>query len=126
MSDDWVQRALQLLQEARRMDLVRGEALKMLHPARKALDGVAAALWACSPSLRVRSAEAQVRVVRAVGTFCRRLGLALVGQSLPLHHVRLKAGVRGDLRMWRKFLEFFNGIPLQAWKDCEWDAQIIF
>ncbi|KAJ1106185.1 hypothetical protein NDU88_003588 [Pleurodeles waltl] len=59
MADDLVQRALQLLQEAGRMDLIRGEALKTLHPARKASDGASAATWACSPLRRIRSAGAQ-------------------------------------------------------------------
>ncbi|KAJ1138211.1 hypothetical protein NDU88_004602 [Pleurodeles waltl] len=57
-------------------------------------------------------------------TFCRRLAQALSGQVLPHHHVRLKVGVREDLRMWATFLESFNGIPLRVWRDCEWDVQL--
>ncbi|KAJ1137545.1 hypothetical protein NDU88_003943 [Pleurodeles waltl] len=63
-------------------------------------------------------------VVRAGRTFCRRLALALLGQALPHHHVRLKVGVRENLRMWATFLESFNGIPLKVWRDCEWDVQL--
>lgn len=39
------------------------------------------------------------RVVRAGRTFCRRLGLALLGLLLPHHHVRLSAGDKEDLHM---------------------------
>ncbi|XP_069093123.1 uncharacterized protein [Pleurodeles waltl] len=64
------------------------------------------------------------RVVRAGRTFCRRLSLALSGHALPHHHVRLKVEVHEDLRMWAKFLESFNGIPLKTCRDCEWDVQL--
>ncbi|KAJ1135276.1 hypothetical protein NDU88_001717 [Pleurodeles waltl] len=64
------------------------------------------------------------RVVRAGRTFCRRLALALSGQALPHHHVPLQVGVREDLRMWVKFLESFNGIPLRVWRDCDWDVRL--
>ncbi|KAJ1117580.1 hypothetical protein NDU88_005778 [Pleurodeles waltl] len=63
-------------------------------------------------------------VVRAGRTFCRRLALAMSGQELPHYHVRLKVGVREDLRMWATFLESFNGTPLKVWRDCEWDVQL--
>ncbi|KAJ1131425.1 hypothetical protein NDU88_009762 [Pleurodeles waltl] len=49
------------------MDLVQGEAQKTLRPARNASDGVAAAIRACSPLRRVRSARAQVRSGRQGG-----------------------------------------------------------
>ncbi|KAJ1137200.1 hypothetical protein NDU88_003613 [Pleurodeles waltl] len=64
------------------------------------------------------------RVVRAGRTFCRRLGMALVGRQLPHHHVLLRAGVKADLRMWGVFLEQFNGIPLRTWQVVDWDVHI--
>ncbi|KAJ1128301.1 hypothetical protein NDU88_006680 [Pleurodeles waltl] len=49
MESKYVQAALSLLKKAGRMDLVRQEALPALRPARKAAQGVAAAVMACSP-----------------------------------------------------------------------------
>ncbi|KAJ1178602.1 hypothetical protein NDU88_003847 [Pleurodeles waltl] len=63
MADDRVQQALLLLQEVGFMDLTNEEALTVLHPARKASQGVVAAVWACSPPQCERSIKAQVRWV---------------------------------------------------------------
>ncbi|KAJ1123313.1 hypothetical protein NDU88_001784 [Pleurodeles waltl] len=115
-----VKAALALLKQAGRMDLVHEEALASGCPARRASAGVAAAVAACFASALVPAC----RVVRAGRTFCRRLALALSGQALPHPHVRLKVGVREDLRMWPTFLESFNGIPLKVWRDCDWDVQL--
>ncbi|KAJ1088245.1 hypothetical protein NDU88_001403 [Pleurodeles waltl] len=49
MEGEYVQAALSLLKKAGRMDLVRQEALPALRPARKAAQGVAAAVMACLP-----------------------------------------------------------------------------
>ncbi|KAJ1117425.1 hypothetical protein NDU88_005625 [Pleurodeles waltl] len=75
--------------------------------------------WRAGPQLasqrrfwRVHLRALERRVIRAGRTFCRRLTLALSGRALPHHHVRLRVGVREDLRMWVKFLESFNGNPL--------------
>ncbi|KAJ1114012.1 hypothetical protein NDU88_002252 [Pleurodeles waltl] len=104
-TDDWVQAALRLLKEAGRLDLVHKGVLEPLRQAQRAASRVEVAVLACSPP----------RVVRAGRTFCRRLGMALSGQWLPHHHVRLRVGVKEDFRMWGVFLEQFNGIPLQTW-----------
>ncbi|KAJ1176823.1 hypothetical protein NDU88_002090 [Pleurodeles waltl] len=60
MESDYVQAALSLLRKAGRMDLVRQEALPALRPVRKAAQGVAAAVMACSP-LRAGVRPSQVR-----------------------------------------------------------------
>ncbi|KAJ1118971.1 hypothetical protein NDU88_007158 [Pleurodeles waltl] len=60
MADVRFQNALALLEHARRMDMVRPEALGLLHPAHRASAGVAAAVMACSPPRAVRM-MAQVR-----------------------------------------------------------------
>ncbi|KAJ1181972.1 hypothetical protein NDU88_007171 [Pleurodeles waltl] len=60
MEDEYVQAALSLLKKAGRVDLVRQEALPALRPARKAAQGVAAAVMACSPP-RVCAKPEQVR-----------------------------------------------------------------
>ncbi|KAJ1216641.1 hypothetical protein NDU88_004242 [Pleurodeles waltl] len=126
-----VRAALALLRQAGRMDLVREEALAPGCLTLRASAGVAAAVAACSPPRAGTGCQVLLghlnfacRVVRAGPTFCRRLALALSGQALPHHHVRLKVGVRDDLRMWATFLDSFNGIPLKVWRDCEWDVQL--
>ncbi|KAJ1141871.1 hypothetical protein NDU88_008199 [Pleurodeles waltl] len=60
MAEDKVRKALALLEQAGRMDLVRPEALGPLHPARRASAGVAAAVMACSPP-RAAITVSQVR-----------------------------------------------------------------
>ncbi|KAJ1106251.1 hypothetical protein NDU88_003654 [Pleurodeles waltl] len=49
MEPGFVEQALVLLHRARRMDLVNQEALRALHPARRAAQGVVATVLACSP-----------------------------------------------------------------------------
>ncbi|KAJ1131522.1 hypothetical protein NDU88_009858 [Pleurodeles waltl] len=61
MADECVQRAFLLLEGAGHMDLVKTEALSQLRSARKALEGVAAAVWAYSSLRRGRSRDEQVR-----------------------------------------------------------------
>ncbi|KAJ1104244.1 hypothetical protein NDU88_001656 [Pleurodeles waltl] len=114
--DERVRAALALLRQAGRMDLLRDEALT---PGRAGPQPASQRrLW------RVHLRALERRVLRAGRTFCRRLALALSGQALPHHHVRLQVGVCEDLRMWAKFLESFNGIPLRVCRDCEWDVQL--
>ncbi|KAJ1176754.1 hypothetical protein NDU88_002021 [Pleurodeles waltl] len=60
MEGEYIQAALSLLKKAGRKDLVWQEALPALHPARKAAQGVEAALMACSP-LRATPRPEQVR-----------------------------------------------------------------
>ncbi|KAJ1157438.1 hypothetical protein NDU88_010150 [Pleurodeles waltl] len=60
MEGEFVKAALSLLQKTGCMDLVRQEALPALRPARKAAQGVAAAVMACSP-LRAEARPGQVR-----------------------------------------------------------------
>ncbi|KAJ1136157.1 hypothetical protein NDU88_002575 [Pleurodeles waltl] len=119
--EEKVQAALGLLRQGGRMDLVRVEALAPGRSARRASTGVTAAVMACSP---LRAGSSGIQGDDSGRTFCRRLALALSGQALPHHHVRLQLGVREDLRMWAKFLESFNGIPLRVCRDCEWDLQL--
>ncbi|KAJ1129019.1 hypothetical protein NDU88_007390 [Pleurodeles waltl] len=114
-----VRAALALLKLAGRMDLVWEEDLAPGCPVRRASAGEAVAVAVLLGHLNFAC-----RVVRAGRTFCRRLALALSGQALPHHHVRLKVGVREDLRMWSTFLESFNEIPLKVWRECEWDVQL--
>ncbi|KAJ1205930.1 hypothetical protein NDU88_001350 [Pleurodeles waltl] len=63
-------------------------------------------------------------VVRVGRTCCRWLGRALLGLSMPHHHVRVSVGVREDLHMWCFFLDTFNGIPMGSPPEVEWEAQI--
>ncbi|KAJ1191631.1 hypothetical protein NDU88_000947 [Pleurodeles waltl] len=100
-ADPKVLEAVALLRQAGRLDLLKEGALEPGRPAARA---------ACSPP----------RLAEKV----RRLSLALAGHALPHHHVRLKVAVREDLRMWVSFLESFNGIPLQVWREWEWEAQL--
>lgn len=44
--------------------------------------------------------------------FCRRLINSICGLSKPHHHIRVNAGMRQDLNMWRQFFEKFNGISV--------------
>ncbi|KAJ1091297.1 hypothetical protein NDU88_004424 [Pleurodeles waltl] len=57
-----VQEALRLLQEAGRLDLVRAEVVGALWPARRAANGVVAAVLACSPPRRVSPKKKPVSV----------------------------------------------------------------
>ncbi|KAJ1084140.1 hypothetical protein NDU88_004293 [Pleurodeles waltl] len=59
MSDDCVRRARDVLEKARRMDLVNAEALGTLHQAWKASHGVTAAVFACSPPRMLSKVAAQ-------------------------------------------------------------------
>ncbi|KAJ1098236.1 hypothetical protein NDU88_003352 [Pleurodeles waltl] len=60
MADEKVQKALALLEQAGRVDIVQPEALGLLRPVRRASAGVAAAVMACSPLCAARMV-AQVR-----------------------------------------------------------------
>ncbi|KAJ1099479.1 hypothetical protein NDU88_004580 [Pleurodeles waltl] len=60
MESEYIQAALSLLKKAGRMDLLRQVALPALRPARKATQGVAAAVMACSPQ-RAGARLGQVR-----------------------------------------------------------------
>jgi hypothetical protein len=44
--------------------------------------------------------------------FCRRLIDSTCGISKPYHHIRIKPGMREDLKMWLSFLADFNGISM--------------
>ncbi|KAJ1165020.1 hypothetical protein NDU88_005450 [Pleurodeles waltl] len=59
-----VKEALQLLQEAGHLEMLREEALSALRPARRAASGVAAAVLACSSLCRMSTKESVVRVRR--------------------------------------------------------------
>ncbi|KAJ1088753.1 hypothetical protein NDU88_001908 [Pleurodeles waltl] len=45
------------------------------------------------------------------------------GAVLPHHHIRLRAGVKEDLRMWIEFLKDFNGVTMLV-DDEDWFWQI--
>ncbi|KAJ1123122.1 hypothetical protein NDU88_001595 [Pleurodeles waltl] len=60
MEGEYIQAALSLLKKSGRMDHVRQEALPALRPARKAAQGVAATVMACSPPRSATRVE-QVR-----------------------------------------------------------------
>ena len=65
------------------------------------------------------------RVVRAGRTFCRRLGLALSGLSLPHHRLRLLVGVKEALRVWCWLLEQRSGTDICRIDKAEfWDVQV--
>ncbi|KAJ1155569.1 hypothetical protein NDU88_008298 [Pleurodeles waltl] len=49
MYDDCVKAALQLLREARHLELLKDSRAELRHPARRVVGGVAAAVLACSP-----------------------------------------------------------------------------
>ncbi|KAJ1157863.1 hypothetical protein NDU88_010560 [Pleurodeles waltl] len=66
-----VQKALQLLQEARHMDLVQESDLEHLRLARKESGGVAAAMWACSP-LGSPGVQGSSRQAGQIGNFRTR------------------------------------------------------
>ncbi|KAJ1155706.1 hypothetical protein NDU88_008435 [Pleurodeles waltl] len=63
------------------------------------------------------------KVVRVGRAFCRRLGFAMRGAILLHHHIRLKAHIREDLKMWIGFLQEFNGVSMLV-EDSEWFWQI--
>ncbi|KAJ1200750.1 hypothetical protein NDU88_004571 [Pleurodeles waltl] len=73
MSDDYVQRALALLEKAGRMDLINVEALGTLRLAQKASNGVTAAVFTCLP-LRSGPKVAQVMRGRQIPAGIRGLG----------------------------------------------------
>ncbi|KAJ1088758.1 hypothetical protein NDU88_001913 [Pleurodeles waltl] len=66
---------LQLLQEARRLDLVRDGAVQHLRPVQCAADGVAAVVLACSPP---HAMTYKIKAVRGSEGGRRRAGNALV------------------------------------------------
>ncbi|KAJ1181534.1 hypothetical protein NDU88_006741 [Pleurodeles waltl] len=108
-ADAKVQAALRLLKEDGHLDILHEGVGGPKHPARRAPSGVVAA------------------VLGHIGegwTFCRHLGVTLAGRQLPHHHVRLRVGVKEDLRSWCVFLKQFNGIPLKTWEVYDWDVQI--
>ncbi|KAJ1152619.1 hypothetical protein NDU88_005394 [Pleurodeles waltl] len=76
--------------------------------------------WAQSLLVHLNFAFKVVRVGRA---FCRRLRFAMRGAVLPHHHVRLRASVKEDLRMWIGFLQEFNGVTMLV-DDSDWFWQI--
>ncbi|KAJ1209296.1 hypothetical protein NDU88_004674 [Pleurodeles waltl] len=45
------------------------------------------------------------------------------GVVLPHHHIRLRAGVKDDLKMWIGFLQEFNGVTMLV-EDSDWFWQI--
>ncbi|KAJ1161180.1 hypothetical protein NDU88_001667 [Pleurodeles waltl] len=55
MADEQVRAALQLLQEAGSLDLVRKAVVEHLRPARRAASGVAVAVLACSTQCRMKT-----------------------------------------------------------------------
>ncbi|KAJ1199412.1 hypothetical protein NDU88_003248 [Pleurodeles waltl] len=63
--------------------------------------------------------DASIQVVRVGRAFCRRLGFAMQGAVLSHHHIRLRAGVKEDLRMWIGFLKDFNGVTMLV-DDEDW------
>ncbi|KAJ1163736.1 hypothetical protein NDU88_004189 [Pleurodeles waltl] len=65
MAEEKVHQALALLEQARRMDLVRPEAFGPVRPARTGLSGVAAAVLACSPP-RAGKPSSQVKMAAKV------------------------------------------------------------
>ncbi|KAJ1208282.1 hypothetical protein NDU88_003668 [Pleurodeles waltl] len=71
------------------------------------------------PKLELRQAQSILghlnfacKVILVGRAFCRRLGIAMRGAVLPHHHIRLRASVRDDLKMWISFLQEFNGVTM--------------
>ena len=44
--------------------------------------------------------------------FCRRLINAICGVTKPYHHIRINAGIRKDLQMWKYFFLEHNGLSV--------------
>ncbi|XP_053563915.1 uncharacterized protein LOC128654176 [Bombina bombina] len=60
------------------------------------------------------------RIIPIGRIFCRRMSLLTTGVSDPRHHVRLSVEVKEDLKVWRTFLEDFNGQVIMqeiGWSD---------
>ncbi|KAJ1107075.1 hypothetical protein NDU88_004472 [Pleurodeles waltl] len=91
--DPGVEQALLLLGRAGRMDLVNQEALRALRPARRAAQGVAAAVLACSPPTSP-TREGQVGGRGRMIGRCRRKNLVPGAGRKSIR----AAGLRGSLR----------------------------
>ncbi|KAJ1161175.1 hypothetical protein NDU88_001662 [Pleurodeles waltl] len=63
MADEQVRAALQLLQEAGSLDLVRKAVVEHLSPARRVASGVAVAVLACSTQCRMKTQKKAISTV---------------------------------------------------------------
>ncbi|KAJ1137837.1 hypothetical protein NDU88_004233 [Pleurodeles waltl] len=81
---------------------VKSEALSQLRPVRKAVEGVAAAVWACSPPRRGRGWEEQVRCGRcwARGGVAQLVLGARCGSLLVEDTARKTRCVEGIVVVW--------------------------
>ncbi|KAJ1182242.1 hypothetical protein NDU88_007436 [Pleurodeles waltl] len=96
MADERVRQTLVLLEEAGRMDPVRTEVLSQMRLPRKAADGIAAAMWACSPPRCEKARLPQARRL-AGGTKGGKKGGArdrVLGPPLGMRHVEAVGGAR--------------------------------
>lgn len=50
------------------------------------------------------------KAIRSSRAFIRRMYDSMCSCFKPLHHIRLSAGIKSDLKMWLLFLNSFNGI----------------
>ncbi|KAJ1104843.1 hypothetical protein NDU88_002252 [Pleurodeles waltl] len=125
MEGEYVKAALSLLKKAGCMDLVRQEALPALRPARKAVQGVAAAVMACSPpraGARPGRASRAGRARRARGgstTLARRAGGATGGWPKLITRVdgaEAFGGGRSRGTVWRQ--GFAPASAASSWEQC--------